>query len=123
MENIINWFEIPATNLDRAIGFYKNILSIDHIHQTEMFGTRMGFLPSSGTNVSGAIVQGDGYVPSTEGMTVYLNAGPDLQHVLDKIEQNQGKVVMPKTQISPEMGFFAIFIDTEGNKLALHSIN
>jgi uncharacterized protein len=54
---------------------------------------------------------------------VYLNGGNDLQVILDKIIENQGTVIMTKTHISPEMGYFALFTDTEGNKLALHSPN
>ncbi len=122
MENLINWFEIPAVEFNRAITFYKAILGTD-IQETELFGTRMGFLPSNGSNLSGAIVAGDGYIPSMEGVTVYLNGGDDLQLMLDKVERNNGKVIVPKTQISQEMGYFALFIDTEGNKLALHSKN
>jgi uncharacterized protein len=121
MNNFVNWFEIPAVDFNRALTFYKNIFNIE-MHESEMFGTRMGFFPSDGKNVSGSIVQGDDYKPSTSGTLVYLNGGKDLQTVLDKIEKNNGKVLIPKTQISPEMGFFAIFMDTEGNKLALHSI-
>ena len=120
MENLINWFEIPAKDFDRAKNFYKNLLEFE-IQTTEMFGTKMGFLPSDGINVSGAIVQGEDYTPSMEGVTIYLNGGDDLQLILDKVEANNGKIIVPKTQISPEMGYFAMFIDTEGNKLALHS--
>ncbi|MGL5889087.1 MAG: VOC family protein, partial [Bacteroidia bacterium] len=76
-----------------------------------------------GKNVSGAIVQGEGYEPSTNGVVAYLNGGNDLQTVLNKVENNNGKVIVPKTQISPEMGYFGMFIDTEGNKMAVHSIN
>lgn len=122
MENLINWFEIPAMDFNRAVSFYKAILSLE-ITETEMFGTKMGFFPSDGKNVSGAIVQGDDYKPSTDGVIAYLNGGNDLQHVLDKVESNAGKVIVPKTQISPEMGYFGMFIDTEGNKMAVHSIN
>ena len=122
MENLINWFEIPALDFNRAVAFYKAIFSAS-IQETEMFGTKMGFLPSDGNNLSGAIVSGEGYAPSMEGVTVYLNGGNDLQAMLDKIEEHAGKVIVPKTQISPEMGYFAMFIDTEGNKLALHSKN
>jgi uncharacterized protein len=122
MENLINWFEIPATDFKRAVAFYKVILNVE-IEETEMFGTKMGFFPSNGTNVSGAIVQGEGYKTSLDGVLVYLNGGNDLQIVLDKIEPNNGKIIIPKTQISPEMGYFGIFIDTEGNKMAVHSIN
>ena len=122
MKNFINWFEIPATNFERAVSFYMAILSID-IKKTEMFGTHMGFFPSDGKNVSGAIVQGDNYEPSSIGILAYLNGGDDLQKVLDRIESNKGKIIVPKTQISPEMGFFGMFIDSEGNKMAIHSKN
>lgn len=83
----------------------------------------MGFFPSDGTNVSGAIVLGEDYIPVKNGVLAYLNGGSNLQVVLDKIEINHGMVLVPKTQISPEMGYFAMFLDTEGNKMALHSTN
>ena len=122
MENVINWFEIPATDFGRSVRFYKKILDID-IHETEMFGMKTGFMPTDGMNVSGALVQGEGYTPSTNGAIIYLNGGNDLQNILSRVEDAGGKVVLPKTQISPEMGYFAMFIDTEGNKMALHSKN
>jgi uncharacterized protein len=122
MDNLINWFEIPVTDFKRAVSFYKTVLDIE-IQETEMFGTKMGFFPSDGKNVSGAIVAGEDYTPSKDGVLAYLNGGNDLQILLDRIESNQGKIIVPKTQISPEMGYFGIFIDTEGNKMAVHSIN
>jgi predicted enzyme related to lactoylglutathione lyase len=67
-------------------------------------------------------VQGDDYKPSTEGTLVYLNGGKDLETTLSKVEAAGGKIFVPKTQISPEMGYFAVFMDSEGNKMALHSI-
>jgi predicted enzyme related to lactoylglutathione lyase len=121
MKNLINWFEIPASNFKRAIDFYKGILEIQ-IQETEMFGTKMGFFPSDGENVSGAIVQGTDAKPSMDGVTIYLNGGEDLQVILNQVEKHKGKIIVPKTQISPEMGYFAMLIDTEGNKIALHSI-
>jgi len=120
MNNLINWFEIPATDFKRAATFYKTVLDTT-IQETEMFGTKMGFFPSDGKNVSGAIVQGTDYMPSGEGVLAYLNGGNDLQPVLEKVEAAGGKVIVPKTQISPEMGYFGMFIDTEGNKMAVHS--
>lgn len=122
MENLINWFEIPATDFNRSVSFYKQILDVE-IQETEMFGMKMGFMPGDGANVSGSIVQGEGYTPSTDGAVVYLNGGNDLQTVLGRVEAAGGAVIVPKTQISPEIGFFAMFIDTEGNKMALHSKN
>jgi uncharacterized protein len=122
MQNLINWFEIPATDFKRAVSFYKAILEVE-IKETEMFGTKIGFFPTDGTNVSGSIVQGEDYKPSTDGILAYLNGGKDLQMVLDKVELNNGNIIVPKTHISPEMGYFGMFIDTEGNKMAVHSSN
>lgn len=120
MENLISWFEIPATNFSRAVAFYKALLG-HPIEEIDMMGTKMGMFPMDGKSVSGAIVLGDGAVPSSEGVLVYLNGGEDLQSTLDKVEPNKGTILLPKTQISEEMGYFALFMDTEGNKIGIHS--
>lgn len=122
MQNLINWFEIPATDFSRTITFYCAVLDVE-FNKVEIFGTKMGFFPSDGTNVSGAIVEGEGYRPSTDRIIAYLNGGNNLQEVLDKVEKNNGKVMAPKTQISSEMGYFGMFIGTEGNKMAVYSKN
>ncbi len=75
------------------------------------------------TGIGGALTFNKAfYKPSTDGVLVYLNGNPDLQIVLDKIEAAGGKIVMPKTEISPEYGYMALFSDTEGNRVALHSV-
>lgn len=122
MENAINWFEIPVLDFNRALKFYSAILEIE-IQPAEMLGNKIGFLPSDRTNVSGAIVQGAEYKPSQSGSLVYLNGGKDLQSVLNRVKKNEGKIVVPKTAVGPDMGFFALFIDSEGNKIGLHSIS
>lgn len=122
MQNLISWFEIPAGDLSRAKKFYHTILGIE-MNETEMFGMKMAFFPTDGSNVSGAIVQGEEYSPSVSGTLVYLNGGSNLEAALAKVEGAGGKVIVPKTQISPEMGYFAMFLDTEGNRIALHSIS
>lgn len=75
------------------------------------------------TGVGGALVYSDGFhTPSaTEGPLIYLNANPDVQIVLDRVASAGGRVIVPKTQISPEYGYMAAFIDSEGNRIALHS--
>ncbi len=122
MKNMINWFEIPVLNFSRAKIFYKGILDIE-IEEIQMQSDMFGFFPYDGTNVSGAIVQGVEYKPSTEGSTIYLNGGDDLQIILDRIAESNCSIIVPKTQVSEEIGYIAIFIDTEGNKIALHSPN
>lgn len=122
MKNLISIIEIPTTDFSRAVAFYQEILNVS-IEEVDMDGTKMGVLPSDGETVNVVLVKGSDYKPTANGAVVYLNAGNDLQPTLDKIEQNGGKVIVPKTKISPEMGFFSLFMDTEGNKLGLHSSN
>lgn len=121
MENLISIVEIPVADFFRAVSFYQAILDVS-IEETEMDGMQMGVLPGNGETVNVVLVKGDGYQPSAAGALIYLNAGNNLQLALDKIEPNGGKIIMPKTEISPEMGFFALFMDTEGNRLGLHAI-
>lgn len=126
MQNAISWFEIPATDLERAQKFYEIIFAIDMITM-DMPDMRMRMFPIDDmmTGIGGALVESNGFHKSsaTDGPLIYLNANPDLQLVLDKIEIAGGKITMPKTEISPEHGFMAVFEDTEGNRMALHSIN
>jgi len=122
MQNLINWFEIPVSDLNRAKTFYQGVLNVE-INEVDMHGTKMGFFPSDGKGVSGALVQGDGYETSSSGSLVYLNGGKDLNNSLKHVGRLGGKVIVEKTQITPEMGYFALFMDSEGNKVALHSIN
>jgi uncharacterized protein len=122
MKNLASIIEIPVENFARAVAFYKAVLAIE-IEETEMAEVQMGLFPSDGEVVSILLAKGDGYTPTTDGTIIYLNAGEDLQSSLDKVEPNGGKIIVPKTEISPEMGFFSLFIDTEGNKLGLHSSN
>lgn len=122
MKNLISIVEIPTTDFSRAVTFYQAILGV-RIEEVDMDGTQMGVLPSDGETVNVVLVKGSDYKPTTDGVVIYLNAGNDLQPTLDKIKPNSGKVIVPKTEISPGMGFFAIFTDTEGNKLGLHSKN
>ena len=123
-ENAISWFEIPAADLNRAQKFYEMIFDITMIPMdTPNIKMRM-FPLQDMMGVGGALVHNaDFYKPSaTEGPLIYLNANPDVQLVLDKVEAAGGKIMVPKTQISPEYGYMAVLMDPEGNRVALHSI-
>jgi len=125
MNNAISWFEIPTTNLDRAQRFYEALFGITMIPlDTPALKLRMFPIDDMMNGVGGAIVYyGDFYIPSaTAGPLIYLNANPDVQQVLDKVEAAGGKILIPKTQISPEYGYMAVILDTEGNRIALHSV-
>lgn len=120
MNSFVAIFEIPATDISRAINFYEKTLGI-HIEPMSFDGLEMGIFPYEDQVVTGVIMKGEGYEPSSKGTTIYLNAGEDLQVVLDKVEKNGGKILIPKTPHADEVGFFAIFLDSEGNKMGLHS--
>jgi predicted enzyme related to lactoylglutathione lyase len=122
--NALNWFEIPVTDTARAKKFYETIFDVQMDTQ-DMMGMEMTFFPydmeANSGKVSGALVKGQMHKPGADGSIVYLNANPAIQTVVDKIEQAGGKVLMPKTQISEQIGYMAVFMDSEGNRMALHA--
>jgi hypothetical protein len=123
-KNAISWFEIPAIDIERAQKFYETIFDIQLIPlETPQIKMRMFPVEDPTTGIGGALCDSDGFhKPSTDsGPLVYLNANPDVQLVLDKITGAGGIILVPKTQISPEHGHMAVFLDTEGNRVALHS--
>ena len=125
MQNAISWFEIPTIDIDRASTFYEAILQIKLIPmEFPNFRMRMFPLQDMMTQVGGALVDSGGFhIPSDSlGPLIYLNANPDVQLVLDRVEAAGGKILVPKTQISPEYGYMGVLLDTEGNRIALHSI-
>ncbi len=121
LKDYVSWFEIPAVNFAQAVNFYNKIYQINM--ETNVTETHsMAFFPIK-NGIGGAIVAGLGSLPSDKGPLLYLNGGNDLNDVLSLVEEAGGRVVMPKTLISEDAGYFAIFLDSEGNKLALHSKN
>ncbi len=123
-KNVISWFEIPSTDINRAQKFYETIFDIK-MTAMDMPQLQMRMFPTeSRMDVGGAVTyQPDFYKPSADGgVVVYLNANPDVQIVLDKIEAAGGKIILPKTEISPDHGHMAVFLDSEGNRIALHSV-
>jgi predicted enzyme related to lactoylglutathione lyase len=125
MQNAISWFEIPATDLDRAATFYETIFGLELIPM-DLAQIRMRMFPIDNpeTGIGGAVVYAEGFYQSseTDGPLIYLNANPDVQAVLDRVESAGGKIIVPKTEIGPDYGYMGIFIDTEGNRIGLHSV-
>lgn len=126
MKNAISWFEIPTTDIDRAQKFYETIFNIT-MTPLEFQNIKMRMFPIDNPmeGIGGTLVQmtADFYKPSsTDGPLIYLDGNPDVQIVLDRIEGAGGKILVPKTTISDDYGDMAVFIDTEGNRIALHNI-
>lgn len=122
MTNAINWFEIPATDFERAKKFYETVLNITITEMPFPHGKYgiLAFDMEKG-GVGGGIMQSEGFNPSKEGTVVYLNGGEDLSVPLARVEGAGGKIIMPKTSIG-QNGFMAHIIDTEGNRVAFHSM-
>lgn len=123
MVNTLNWFEIPATDFERAKTFYEKVLDAQ-IHVDPSPNMQYAYLPADPQKgaFGGAIACGENFVPATTGTTVYLDGGNDLAVPLGKVESAGGTVILPKTAIGDNRGFIALFMDTEGNKVGLHSM-
>jgi len=120
---MVGWFEIPVTDMDRAKSFYDAVFEVEiQVHNME--GAKMGWFPwdHAKPGAAGCLIQNeDWYKPSNvDGVLVYFNS-KDVQNELDRIESAGGKILKSKTQISPDVGFMALFLDTEGNRVAIHS--
>ncbi|EQA45282.1 glyoxalase-like domain protein [Leptospira broomii serovar Hurstbridge str. 5399] len=120
MKHLANWIEIPVINLDRAIEFYSKILGVE-FHRMEIGPIKYAIFPSDDSFNCGALVQGESYSPSDNGIIVYLDGGEDLDKILQKVETADGQIVMKKTFLSSEAGYIGFFIDTEGNRVGLQN--
>jgi predicted enzyme related to lactoylglutathione lyase len=123
MQHAISWFEIPSSNLERATKFYETIFGVQLIAM-DTPNIRMRLFPLEDmSGIGGAVVDSGGFhkPSSTDGPLIYLNGNPDVQLILDKVEAAGGKIMVPKTEISPEYGHMTVIIDTEGNRIGLHS--
>lgn len=126
MKNAISWFEIPTTDIDRAQKFYETIFNLK-MNPLEFQNIKMRMFPIDNPmeGIGGTLVQMTDkfYKPSgTDGVLIYLDGNPDVQIILDRIEAAGGKILVPKTMISEDYGDMAVFLDTEGNRIALHNV-
>ena len=123
MEKLIYWFEIPASNFERAVKFYREVTLVE-IKEFDFGKEKMACFPDDGINVSGAISYAPDFNPSSDGVLINFYGGNDLNDFLKRVEKAGGRVTTPKTKIEVEgRGYFAIFLDTEGNRLGVYSDN
>jgi len=118
VRSVVTWFEIPATDFDRARRFYEAILEMEiPVHD---FGGPMAVFPYEHPGVSGCIIAGRSQ-PSATGTLIYLNAGGRLDRTLELVEQAGGRIDSPKMKIDDDIGEVAHIIDSEGNRVGLHA--
>lgn len=123
--NVVTWFEIPASDLQRARKFYEAILDIEMVPRNDgneeavFFPHEPKVVQATSGRVTGVLSKSNRNSPSANGTMVYINASPVLQTVLDKVEKAGGKIISGKTEIPA--GYIAVIIDSEGNKVGLHA--
>jgi predicted enzyme related to lactoylglutathione lyase len=122
MQNQIRWFEIPVSDMARAKTFYQQVFDTKLTDVTLANGLQMAMFPGDEHTVSGALCCHPGfYKPSMDGTLVYFNADPSISKILDRINTAGGSVIVPQTKLSDTAGSMAVFTDSEGNRVALHS--
>lgn len=121
--NAISWFAIPVTDLERARAFYCTMLGFDAMPDMVTPGGTCAIFPQAETGVGGSLNPFMGFKPTADsGVTIWLNAGDDLQVALDRVEAAGGQILQAKTPISEDYGYMAMILDTEGNRIGLHSM-
>lgn len=120
MSTIAVWFDMPVKDMDRAKRFYSDVMHFS-FNDMDMEGMKMSTINAKETDVSGMLVEGEGYEPSATGQVVYFSGGDDLSVPLARAIENGSEVVVPKTDIGEGKGSFAMFLDSEGNRIGLYS--
>jgi len=120
MQTKISWFQIPSTDFNRAVKFYETIFD-SKLRMEQIGDLPMGIFTNEDGGSIGCIVQGEQFVPNENGPVLYLDATPSIDAVIARIGKAGGRVLIEKTELPRNIGFVAHFIDTEGNRLALHT--
>lgn len=122
--NVVGWFEIPVNDMERAIKFYETVFEFK-LSRHQMGPADMAWFPmiEEGMGAAGSLIYfSAAYTPSKEGTLIYFTAfSGDLSVELSRVEVAGGKVLKEKTLISEEIGYMGLFLDTEGNRIAIHS--
>jgi predicted enzyme related to lactoylglutathione lyase len=119
--NPIGWIEVPVADMQRAMRFYNAVFEWD-LKENILGPLSMAWFPAS-QNVpgsGGSLVKNENYRPSSDGALVYFSC-KDVAVQIERVEKAGGQVLKAKTQISPQMGFMALALDSEGNRIAFHS--
>jgi len=115
---VITWFDIPASDIHRAVGFYNSVLGVS-LEVVEKGGHTIALFSENPNVTGGSITLSETNIPANGGTVIYFFVD-DLDGVLSRVEPAGGKIVQPKAEIMDEHGYFGIINDTEGNRIGLH---
>lgn len=117
MKTLIDWFEIPTTDFERAVGFYQQVLAVS-LHPETMNGMQMAIFPHE-AQPGGALVHAEFFKPSADGCVIYLYTDT-LDDTLARIADAGGQTCFGPMELPNNIGRIALFIDSEGNRIGLH---
>lgn len=120
MKSVINWFEIPAEDFERAVNFYEKVF-VTKLRREQLDGMELGIFPYDMPGPSGAVCRMPKLQPGPDGTLIYLDAGSDVEPVLARAAAYGGKILLDKTLVSSDIGYIGIFIDSEGNRVGVHA--
>ena len=120
MSSVINWFNLPVADMNRAIEFYSNILEIELTRMPSPDGAENAFFPDPATMYAGALSSSPNLQPGQQGAQIFFNVDGKMEATIQRISAAGGQILMPRTDIG-EFGYIASFLDSEGNMLGLHS--
>ncbi|KAF1368890.1 hypothetical protein C7387_4165 [Yokenella regensburgei] len=118
MNNVINWFEIPVTDMNRAIAFYEPVMEVQLRRET-MDCAELAVFPHQDPQPGGALAKFDGIAPSPQGAIIYLHTD-NLAATLKRVEKAGGQCVFGPLALAQDIGTIALFTDCEGNRVGLH---
>lgn len=124
MQTKINWFEIPSSDFARATRFYETLFDTSlRVEDCTAGLMQMAIFTDPAGITCGCVTHSEHQLPSSSGTMIYLDAGPSIDQVIQRITLAGGKVYLPKTQLPDDIGYIAHFVDTEGNLIGLHALH
>lgn len=118
--DVVVWFEIPAADFDRAVGFYEKLMGYTLMRDKDM-GMPMAAFTNDHQRVSGCVREKPGH-KGMEGVMIYLNCNGFLNEAVARVEKAGGKLCSPIVELPGDMGRFIHIEDTEGNRVGLHAV-
>ena len=120
MSNITSWFEIPTLDIKRAKKFYETLFDSE-LDKKENADNEYYLIPDN-ENPAGALIRNEKVIPSPGGVLLYLNIDTDIKKSVKRIQKAGGRILKDIEEVDGYPGQFAVFVDSEGNRIGIHAI-